>query len=217
MTANAQIDLTRILDPAELWPDPEACPDWPLDASHVNLDGGSAQRRLESLYQALNRTSGPVPVPTPEQAAASRAEHFRPGPTNIPRWTALGITDLQPASRTSDYTNLMVEAAHIRGHRRKLEARESRRQAHAADLARSAHQNRLDGFPAAQEAVLADLGRVGPGAARHARLEQDEKDYWAWIEAKRILQGIQDDATRAAKAVGVEPPTFKPAPVLTAS
>ncbi len=38
----AAIDMTHVLDPAEFWPDPMSCPDWPMEYSN-----GFSTRRYE--------------------------------------------------------------------------------------------------------------------------------------------------------------------------
>ena len=124
-----RIDLTMVFDPAAIWPDPEACPDWPLTTDGYNRMHNpprslvEAQGSLSRLSRAMN-DGKPATAPTEAQQAELQGRYFkaRPSPTAAHRvFDALGLTDIRAASPGVNSTaEQLVLACHLRGYIRKL-------------------------------------------------------------------------------------------------
>jgi hypothetical protein len=205
-----QPDLTLVLDPAELWPAPEGCPDWPLAFDDINRAmngvGGrdEAAARLHDLARLLNDDK-PTRAPTDTERARLRGEYFAPGNVIDWRWSQLGLDHMRPASSAvTSRARLIVEAAHLRGHLRKLDAR-------AAAAAERKEAARLASLRAAVDRApetLADLERqlaeAEMGEARHLQRLADEQAAHRAHELRAQIVGVKAEAEQAARLLARE-------------
>jgi hypothetical protein len=206
------IDRTQILDCKELWPDPLACPDWPMEydapGSSRRYEGERGRRgaesRLEQLGQFLNRGGGKLRVPGEDDRAVEFARIFKREGDIYHRY---GVANLSPLGRNMEaQAGLIVEAAHVRGYLRKLDAQEQA-QAIADEKRKVADaQARVDGFARMSVEAAAELATLAEAAARHQQRLDDEK---AFDRCKAIRQNVRhahSDAIMAAHRLGLTPP-----------
>jgi hypothetical protein len=212
MTATREtIDLTLIFDPETLWPDPEQCPDWPIYESEMSraMNSGATRRhaadRLAALGLALHRNK-PARAPTKSEAQAAVDAHFVSGAAPNWRWGVLGFGQLRPSRITSEDADAIVQATHIRGWLRKLDAREARAAQSEADSKRRDLQRKIDFHADNAESRRAELATLAEAEARHLQRIEDEKAFCRAAEIRRLLQDGHANAVRAASELGVEPP-----------
>ncbi|WP_442577763.1 hypothetical protein ACSBOB_19600 [Mesorhizobium sp. ASY16-5R] len=212
MTATREtIDLTLIFDPAILWPDPEACPEWPLFENERSrtMNGGQgrehAEKRLASIDVALRRNK-PARAPSNAEALAAQKRYFQTGNPPDGRWRVLGFGNLKPANVTSDDADAIVQATHIRGWLRKLDARQAAAAQAEADRKRRDLQRKIDFHADNAEGRKAELASLAEAEARHLQRIEDEKAFFRAFELRRMLQDGHAEAVRAATQLGVEPP-----------
>lgn len=202
-------DLTMTFDPAALWPDPEDCPDWPLARDALNRamnaprSAEEARAKLRGLGYALNGEAS-ARAPTGAECAAARERFFAEGSEVNWRWPLLGFGHLRPATPSvRDASNLIVEAAHIRGYLRKLETRA----ANAAQAKADAEQARLralvDGFPNTLAGLERQLEKASEGEARHLQRVADEADARRAHDLRHQITATRQEAERAAARLGV--------------
>jgi hypothetical protein len=204
-------DLTRVFDPAVLWPDPDACPNWPGD--HPELGRPSrgygtiqdAEAALEILFRNVNQT-GSVREPTNEDAAWCRNEYFQSGNAIDFRWPSLGFGDLRPRPGHGSIPELIVEATHIRGYIRKLEAK-AKKQADADERYRlSSLQHKIDHYKQSEPRLLRELRELEKAERRYFQRVDDEKAAVRCANIRSHLEGAHRDAVSAASTLGVDPP-----------
>lgn len=133
----------RLVSKEDYWPNERACPDWPMLGKGQVYSGrtgkAGAEERLEALGRYLNRGSISLHVPTADERSAEFARVFKRRGT---KWYSFGIVDLSPLGMmTEDEAGMMIEACHIRGYLRKLEAA-SIRDAEAAEQRKQAEARR---------------------------------------------------------------------------
>lgn len=207
-----QPDLTLALDATTLWPDPESCPDWPLYrdnlSAQMNSIGGrkDAEDRLQALGGALNRGPGRLVPPTKAMAERALAEHFSPGNAGNWRWDVLGLTDKRPSRATNQVADLIVEAAHIRGYLRKLDARTKRAAQEAAEREELRARQTLVDFNAHAKRLVEEYASLADAAQRHQQRLDDEKAFGRRSHIPQELSFAHFDACRAASKLGVERP-----------
>lgn len=213
------IDLTLIIDPAQQWPDPESCPDWPLMdelSARMNSIGGpqDAQSRLATLERSLNRAPDARDFKMPTQAEKKSAldEHFAPsqGASGNWRWDRLGFAHLIPRRRTSNVADMIVEAAHIRGYLRKLEKRADREQAARAASKRAALERDVESYQPDLERLQGELDGISEAAQRHWQRLEDERAFHRANDLRRAIKDTHSRAAASAAELGIEIP---PAPV----
>ena len=202
------IDRTMTLDPAALWPNPLDCPDWPLEHGTRRYEGPrgrqGAEMRLEQLRQHLNRGSGKLRAPTADERRTLHAKFFRPEGSE---WGQLGISGLSVRDRTGERdARVIVDAAHVRGYLRKLDAQEAQA-AEAKEQSELDHAKRtLDGFNQALAAGRAELTQLAEAEARHKQRIEDERAFARCREIRINLQHSHFPAVQAAARLGVESP-----------
>ncbi|WP_370310220.1 hypothetical protein [Sphingobium abikonense] len=208
------IDRTQILDCKQLWPDPLQCPDWPLEWNGPNssrrYEGERGRRgaesRLEQLGQFLNRGGGNLRAPGDDDRAVEFARIFKAEGDSYHRY---GIADLSPLGRNMEgQASLIVEAAHVRGYLRKLDAQEQA-QAIADEKRKIAEaQARVDGFARMTADAAEELDALAEAAARHRQRMDDEKAFDRCNAIRQNVRLAHSDASRAAHMLGVTPPAL---------
>jgi len=216
--AQAVADLTLIFDPAEVWPDPDACPDWPLtpqqNAQGLGFVGlKAAGERLEHLQHVLGR-SAPLAPPTDEEREALRRRYFveysadenNGQGRNVGPWSiSLGLRGVSWRDHTTESTaRMIVEALHVRGYLRKLDAMAERHKVVAEDHKRRGLQQTLDAYP--NQSLLDEYASLAEAAARHQQRLDDEKAFHRRAEIKRNFTFGYSAVTAAARELGVQPP-----------
>ena len=200
-------DLTLVLDPSELWPDPAACPDWPLslDMTGRNVSVGAsrdeAAARLRQIHRFLHDGAS-TRAPTPAERADLRQRYFRTGTRVNWRWDALNLADTVPASPdVSDRAELLVQAAHVRGYLRKLDtaAETERERAEAARL--ETLRRRVDGAPGVLAGLEAQLAELAEAEARHLQRIEDERAAARARELRHQIDGVKAEAAQAARVL----------------
>lgn len=209
--AQRQYDLSQIFDPVELWEDPEDCPDWPLmdeNSRHMNptFSRQDAENRLVRLRYMLNKQTEDLPAPTKSEAAGARARYFTEGVAPSWRWNELGFGRLRPARRDSDVAELLVEAVHLRGHLRKLDARIASAERANADSERRKLEVQVSNYVDNVDQLKAELASLANAEARHRDRLEDEKAFHRCYDIRRSLQVDRASAQIAAGKLGVALP-----------
>lgn len=204
------VDLTLVLDPAELWPDPADCPDWPILPANfpdaVIRSRGAAEQRLAAVSRALNQARGRLRHVTAKERQDLQAEHFATG--SHPALQRFGVEGLRPIHPYQDgKAPLIAEAALIRGYLRKLDAR-AVKEAEAAEKRRvDTLRDRLDRYLAGHASVEAKLAEASEGAARHRQRIADEQAFRDENDLRRQLAEMHREAVSAANDLGIDPPS----------
>lgn len=204
------IDRRQVLDPAALWPGPVKCPDWPAVAAHQRYDGSrgkaAAEARLELLGQLLNRGSGKLRSPTEDERAEEFARLFRKTGS---QWHHLGIPSLSPLGMLAENdATLIVEAAHIRGYLRKLEAIAERDAEADRRRKESIARRTLEKYRSISATSIAEIKAMAEAAERHRQRIEDEKAFYRSKELRRQLDAMHSEAVTAAHALGLGVPDF---------
>lgn len=204
----AVVDLTMVFDPAAVWPDPQACPDWSMRGAgeRVLCSQADAEDRLLVLHQSLGRGM-PTRLPSPEDLTSVRETYFKEC-TGVGPWSlTLGF----PGYTWRDHVResearLIVEALHLRGYLRKVEVREAR-QAESREAAERRHlEEAVAGYAQRAEGLQARLNGAKAGEARHLQRVADEADAAEAADVRRSLQALHTGAVTGATALGVDPP-----------
>ncbi|MEL7719022.1 hypothetical protein AAG598_03170 [Citromicrobium bathyomarinum] len=207
-----KIDRTMVLDPADLWPDIEHCPDWPIvsaqNLQHMQLVTGkvSAEARLDTIGRLLNRNARQLRAPTQTEREAEFDRVFDRGKAPLPRWRGLGLWFGPRKLLTEEDASLIVEAAHLRAYLRKLSTQQVKRAEEAERLEAERAQRTLDGYADHQRRDLAELSNLSEAAARHEQRIADERAFRRVAEIRQSLSRGHDEAAQAARKLGVEPP-----------
>lgn len=207
------IDLTLTFDPAEVWPDPLSCPDWPLRPMETRtgqtvIGERMAREQLELVQYKLARTTNHRP-PTAAERKRARAHFFRD--TDQPQagdWShSLGLRGVTIRDRTTeDGARAIVEGLHIRGYIRKLERQAERdAQQKEADARRRA-QHRVDTFSEAHRAMAEEFAALEEAEKRHLQRLADEQAVGRRRDLKSAASQLKFEARRAASELGVELP-----------
>lgn len=206
--AETRIDRTRILDPKDFWPKATDCPDWPhLRPSQVYMGArgkAGAEARLEHIGTFLNRGTGTLCVPSDTERDGEFARTFRRSGGN---WYHLGINNLSPLGRmVEDEASLIVEACHIRGYLRKLEAIADQ-QAEAAEQRKKAEARRtLEDYRAKAPGHVAEIKELAEAVARHRQREEDERAVGLDRMHRDQLDTLYSAAVSAAHTLGLSVP-----------
>jgi len=201
------IDRTQILDVEKLWPKPSDCPDWPLLMGHQRYGGRvgrvGAEEKLEQLSAILNR-SGKVHAPSEHEREAAFDRVF------IAKGNAFhyyGLQNLSALNRlTEDQAQLIVEAAHVRGYLRKLDAQEAKAKARAEEDKIASARKTLDGYHRLIERTRAELAERAEAEARHRQRIEDEQAAAHCAVIRKNAGLAYPDAAKAAAVLGVDAP-----------
>jgi hypothetical protein len=207
-------DLTRLFAPEDLWPDPSDCPEWPVypDAFNASMNGPrtrqDAESRLYSLSRQLHGNETPRD-PTPAEKQTAHERFFaEPTPGNWKNWQfqALGLT-FRPANHSVEaQARAAVEAAHVRGWLRKLDAAAELESKRKRDAEQARLQSKVKSWPEREAATAAELERLQEGEKRHLQRIADEKAYYRARDLRAYLEGGRREAVQAAQSLGIDLP-----------
>ena len=210
--SHAAIDMTHVLDPAEFWPDPMSCPDWPMEYddgySKRRYEGprgkAGAEMRMQMLGSALNRGITNLRKPTQEERAAEFARTFKRAGSPFYRY---GINDLAARDRlTEDQARMMVDALHVRGYLRKLEAIEARQEEARKERPRAEARQTLARYRNTVDGSTEEIAALAEAAARHQQRIDDEKAFNRSRMLRQNLETLHANAVTAAHVLGEEAP-----------
>lgn len=208
----AVVDQTLVFDPAAVWPDPQACPDWSAPMGDRALASrGDAEDRLLMLHRTLGR-GRPTRPPSPEEAEQLRSEHFREITPDTGPWSlSLGLRGITWRDHVKESAaRQMVEALHLRGYLRKLEDAETRRVETRVAEQVLRHQDTVDGYADACRALAAQADPLRDAAARHEQREADERAYFQLRELRQQRLALAGEAGRSAAILQVALPDVPP-------
>lgn len=208
------IDLTMVLDPAELWPDVSQCPDWPYvpptNRDHIPRGRQAAEEALAALRRHLTH-GAPTRDPSPSEQAALRVEIFSSDRVENSWAIRHGIFGLGPRSPTDRRPDAVVQAAHIRGYLRRLNHEADRAAVAKAHSDRSNAERKLSHAVISHAERLAEYQGLAEAAARHEQRLADERAFHRRNELRRHeLPGAVEQARQAANTLGQEAPSFPP-------
>lgn len=213
-TAVAVIDRTLILDPATLWPDPLTCPDWPLMSSEtasrsvVDRRRDALERELNAIARQVNADARHLRAPTDAEREAMFSAMFEKGrPTDYPRWSALGLRDINPRERgRANEAQRLVEAAHLRGYLRKIDAIAAKAATEKERADKERAEERLRGFSEFVKQGEAELAGAAEAVQRHRQRIEDEKAFRRVRDLRLQLDAAHFEASQAARQLGIDPP-----------
>jgi len=208
-------DLTQVLDVAELWPEPADCPAWPLNANQQSAamnppaPRSAAEQRLTTLNRALNGEN-PVREPTDDERQRLIEKHFTDEPLNAAypgadwRYSALGLPFIRDRVPSDKTPGMIVEAAHLRGYLRKMDAKAERDAKAQAEAEQRRLQHKVEGFPERRQALIDELESLAEAEARHQQMLEDEKAAQRCRDLRQRIEGMARQAREAADQLGVE-------------
>jgi hypothetical protein len=206
--AKSSPDRTQILDPRDYWQTASSCPDWPRVSGTRRYDGPvgkvGAEQRLEAIGSYLNRGASTLHVPTSDERASEFARIFKhDGGT----WYSLGINNLSPLGRLAEgEADLIVEACHIRGYLRKLEA-QAVRDAEAKEQAKLSEARRtLENYRTTALAEIEEINSLAEAAARHEQRLADEQAAARTRMLRQHVGVLHSAAVGAAHTLGLSVP-----------
>lgn len=203
----ARPDLTQVFDPVELWPEAEACPDWPLRRSTVALSMADhfseqdARNRLKMLAYHLNKEWRTF---QPNKAERDKLvqEYFVRDGDGFP---GLGLV-LTPRNRSDHTAEMIVEAVHLQGYLRKLDER-SRQASARADAEKNARHNlAMSQNLSAIRAAQTELDGLKEAEERHRQRLQDEAASIRAGDLRQTIESCRWNARQAAHALNIEIP-----------
>ncbi|WP_333830597.1 hypothetical protein [Pararhodobacter sp.] len=209
-------DLTLTRDPATIWPDAMACPDFPLQsrgAAHKDAwSRKDAEARLRTVSGVLNG-GGPLRAPTEEERADAMERYFQPRNPAVrsirdEKFDARGFTGLMPATGSGN-GDLIAEAVHLRGYLRKLAAQEERAATDQQDRAESNARSTLDNYRDSIAAKKAEAEALAEGAARYRQWLDDRAAFERLRLMPHDLERLRSGVVSAALELGEAAP---PAP-----
>ena len=170
----------------------------------------AAEARLADLREHLNPNGYELRTPAKGEIPDLLDECFArtiPGEHNSAedRFARLGFAGYRPlpASKVSHW---IVEAVHVRGYLRKLQAEVDGEKAAELDRDRQKHRRALDGYKAAAAAAQRDLEAVSEGYTRYAQFLADKAAYHRACDMRADLDRKRATAERAAEALDEELP-----------
>lgn len=214
------IDLTLVLEPAELWADPSAVPPWPYVPPgyplHVPNTRQAAEAALQALREALNPAGAPLRDPSEAERASLKERLFAPvvpQPFDDPDEAAWklrhGISGLRPRAPHDKRPEQVIEAAHIRAYLRNLDEAERTAKERAENSKTTRARHTLDQSVAVHAERVAELAGLREAADRHRQRVEDERAFYRVNEIRRNeLPGLESQARQAANTLGEPTPTF---------
>jgi hypothetical protein len=202
------IDRTMTFDPVNVWPDALDCPDWPLLTDTMRYDGPrgryGAEARLESVAAFLNRGEGRLTAPDDNDREQVIARTFKRSPG---KWGGLGFPDLSPLGILAEQdAELIVEACHLRGYLRKLDALEVKAATDKERLELAQARHTLDSYGPEAAGEMAEYAKLAEAAARHKQSVADEAAFHRCRMLRGHVESIHAAAVSAARRLGEEPP-----------
>ncbi len=212
----AKPDLTQLRDPAVLWPDPMDCPEWPLAAGgerqSLRPTRDEAQGALANHIDALHGADATLRPPSKAEIEAAIARYFQvrepgSGGGSSGRFDTLGYEGLRKSlSDTWGHSSRIIDATHIRGYLRKLDAENE--QANALKVGRDERQlkARVSRYTSIRGDRLAELEQLKAAEERHLQTIADQRAHARSVEVRRQLRIGHADAQAAAKDLGIDVP-----------
>ncbi|KQM13835.1 hypothetical protein [Novosphingobium sp. Leaf2] len=203
-------DRTRILDEKRYWPDERACPNWPHLPGNMRYDGmtgkAGAEQRLSVIGQILNQAATSLHIPSSDEVIAEFSRVFRRSGTFY-NWPAIGILDLSPLGMMAEKdAMLMVEACHIRGYLRKLEAAAKRDEESAKERKQSEARRALEEYRSTVPSYVEELSGLADAVARHQQRLDDEKAVQRTQMLRQHAETLHSSAVQAAHTLGLSVP-----------
>lgn len=206
-------DYSLLRDPAEIWPEPEDCPVYPTNAGgevhgRGRYDKDEAEARLSYLIGLLGSSEGPFRAPTDAEKRAFMSRHFvipEPGTNSgkMQRLARLGFGGLQTASGDLGRKAMAaVEAVHLRGYLRKLEAEAQQNEALTDDREKRKLKAVVTGFTAILGNHVAELNALAASEERHLQAKADALAHARCVELRRTLKIRYAAAEVAASELG---------------
>lgn len=212
-TIETAMDRTQILDVEKLWPKPSDCPDWPIETATRRYEGrrgrAGALEQLERLNLVLNR-SGNVHAPNEHEREGAFGRVFAPHGS---MFHELGIKNLRALDRTTEeQAYLIVQAAHLRGYLRKLDAQDVADAAAKERRDRAEAERTLDSWLTEVSERGKEYAALEEAAARHQQRIDDEKAFTRRreiaINMRHALFPARQAAAKLGGSVAVELPPF---------
>lgn len=202
------IDRTQILKPEQFWPNAADCPDWPAlrpTEQYLGPRGkAGAEQRLEAVGRGLNRGHGKLRVPMPAEVEAEFARTFRRSGST---WYHLGIRELSALGMMAEGdAGLIVEACHLRGYLRKLEAKATQEVDEAKRRRANEARQTLEDYRATVPAEIEEIKSLAEAAARHRQRLDDEKAFDRSHMLRQHIEGLHNYAIQAAHTLGLSVP-----------
>ena len=209
-------DLTLLRDPADIWPEPTDCPDWPYSTGG-SLQGlpptkEDAEAVLANHIAALHGKDATLRKPTKAETEDAISRYFSViepgvGSGKIARFTALGYAGLNRAlSDSGGFASRIVESTHIRGWLRKLDAAEEQNKTLQAGRDERQLQGRLHRYKTICDSHVAELSELSEAEERHLQAKADMLAHARCVELRRTLRARHADAEAAAREMGVDAP-----------
>ena len=207
-------DLTMGFDPAAIWPDPMDCPRYPFfELSKAMTSREALRERLVQLVVSVNGYALEYAAPDPDAVAGFVADHFKPKPPRLTDTTtrycdAMGapFAGNVPDQHKAQRAMALIEAVHLRGWLRKLDALDAQAKAEAQTKAERQAQARLDEWQREVVELTAAIADRAEAEARHRQRIADEKAAKANTAARYTLKMHHAQATEAARVLGIDPP-----------
>lgn len=207
-------DLTLGFDPAAIWPDPMDCPRYPFfELSRPLASRAAIHDRLVQLVVTVNGYAAEYAAPDPDAVAGFVAAHFKAKPPRLTDTTtrycdAMGppFAGMVPDEKMARRAMAFIEAIHLRGWVRKLDALDAKAKAEAATKAEGQARARLDEWRREVAELTAAIVDRSEAEARHRRRVADEKAARANAAARYTLRMHHAQAMDAARVLGIDPP-----------
>lgn len=215
---DAKPDLTLLRDPAAIWPDPMDCPEWPLSASSAAINYGlrptreEAEGALANHIDALHGADAILRPPTKPEIEAAIARYFQvrepgSGGGSSERFDMLGYQGLRKSlADTWGHSSRIIDATHIRGFLRKLDAEEEQDKALKVGRDERQLKARVSRYTSIRGERLAELDTLKAAEERHLQTIDDQRAHARCVEIRRGLRIGFADASTAAKDLGIDVP-----------
>lgn len=181
--AEPKPDLTLLRDPAELWPNPEDCPD-----PGENYTREWTEAQLRRAAQALN---GPGLLRAPTDKERIEAEEW--------------LKRRDPFGRKR---SMVERARHLRGHLRKLDARADAQEKREAQHQQDRAARRIEQFDAHMQRLTAEKDDLIAGAERYRRHLADKEAHGRMRFMPDEIHASHGAAVDAAREAGVDEPVL---------
>lgn len=203
-------DLSLTRDPAEIWPKPESCPDFPL-GGHLGsaLSKQDAELRLKRLCATLNGPTNNSRTPTIEEREKIELKHFRKPMRGLAspqqeRLAGQGFPGLIPIPGSQGH--VIAEALHLRGHIRKLEARETSSQKDIVDTKKKHAERAKARFDSLVEGLEKQIPELLERTKRYTEHLADQQAYHKVMGMRDAIEDDARSAQAAAQAAEVDGP-----------
>ena len=209
-------DLTLGFDPAAIWPDPLDCPRYPFfELAKPMTSREALESRLVQVVVSVNGYAQGYSAPDPDAVAGFVADHFKPKPPRFSDTTtryldALGapFAGKVPDEHKSNAAMALIEAVHLRGWLRKLDALDATAKEEEQAKAERQARARLDEWQREVAELTAAIADRAEAEARHRQRVADEKAATANQRARYTLKMHHAQAVESAQVLGIDPPAL---------